>query len=29
MFLFEVKQKLRRLPPVHREGWFEFFYVLH
>lgn len=25
MFLFEVKRKLRRLPPPHREGSFEFF----
>lgn len=25
MFLFEVKRQLKRLPPVHREGRFEFF----
>lgn len=25
MFLFEVKRKLTRLPPPHREGRFEFF----
>ena len=25
MFLFEVKRKLTALPPVHREGRFEFF----
>ncbi len=25
MFLFEVKQKLKSLPPVHAEGRFEFF----
>ncbi len=25
MFLFEVKRKLTSLPPVHREGRFEFF----
>jgi 8-oxo-dGTP diphosphatase len=25
MFLFEVKKKLKTLPPVHREGRFQFF----
>jgi 8-oxo-dGTP diphosphatase len=25
MFLFEVKKKLTMLPPIHREGHFEFF----
>ena len=25
MFLFEVKPRLRKVPPVHREGRFEFF----
>jgi 8-oxo-dGTP diphosphatase len=25
LFLFEVKRKLKTLPPVHREGRFEFF----
>ncbi len=26
MFLFEVKKKLTHLPPVHREGCFQFFH---
>ena len=25
MFLFEVKRRLRSLPPAHEEGWFKFF----